>query len=264
MRKSGLGKASHYIICSHTIYRAEVEISLEENHGMIGVRRSAIYLSAVWSFVSLSLLSGPSPAFGAPVTITTAPTIVLAPDAPLARVLELTTNKPTRVKVEADDGAMHSWVKEFYQFSRVHAIPLFGFKPDRTYELTVTVFAGNGDALVAPDSLEVSTDPLPTNFPPIQVLASHPEKMEPGYTLVTMRNRTPGGQSYTMILDALGDVVWYSFVNAGDLRMLPNTHLFYLQGADETINELTLLGRKGSHMARVPVWRYASGRRHSC
>ena len=69
---------------------------------------------------------------------------------------------------------------------------------------------------------------------------SQPDKMEPGYTLLWVGNRAPGARSYTMLLDHVGDVVWYQELDAGDIRQLPNGNLFYqFQGGAA---EATLLG----------------------
>jgi hypothetical protein len=53
------------------------------------------------------------------------------------------------------------------------------------------------------------TPPLPDDFPPLQVLVSIPEAMEPGFTLFNIRPAV-GDSRMLVIVDELGDVVWYA------------------------------------------------------
>jgi hypothetical protein len=102
---------------------------------------------------------------------------------------------------------------------------LLGFKPDRAYAIRVTVQDRAGNRLTAPDPIPFITDPLPVDFPKIKVLKSDPEKMEPGYTLFRPRNHATG-QFYVVMLDAAGEVVWYSGIPSNfDVRQLANGNL---------------------------------------
>ena len=134
---------------------------------------------------------------------------------------------------------MESFEKSFPALRKVHSVPLFGFKPGRAYDVTVTLTDLAGNTL-EPGTLSFTTDPLPENFPPLDVLVSDPDNMEPGFSLLLVRNRIGVGH-YVMILDRVGDVVWYQSLNAGDLRQLPNGNLFYLSSPGGVV-EANLLG----------------------
>ena len=177
----------------------------------------------------------------ADLAVTSGHVLTPAPNAPLAVVYDVTTNEFSRVSFTASDG-VESFEKSFPAVSKVHSVPLFGFKPDRDYDVTVTLTDLAGNTL-EPGTLSFTTDPLPADFPPLEVLVSDPDKMEPGFTLLRAANfrAPPGATNYTMLLDALGDVVWYtSALNAGDLRQLANGNLFYNGGGGAV--EANLLG----------------------
>lgn len=159
------------------------------------------------------------------VTILSWPTFAKATNAPLAGVLQLTTLEDTRVSVSVNDGYA-SWQRNFYDFSTTHSMPLLGFKPNRTNEITVTVYDRQRNQFTSADPLSFITGPLPTNFPSIALLHSEPDRMEPGYTLflVGMHNQV---YWYGTIVDSSGEVVWYSVVpSTADLRRLDNGNLF--------------------------------------
>jgi hypothetical protein len=66
---------------------------------------------------------------------------------------------------------------------------------------------------------------LPAGFTEITVLKSDPDRMEPGYTL--FRGLNYGDPPYVIIVDNLGEVVWYSTpLTLQDVRQLPNGDLF--------------------------------------
>src|SRR5258706_9751215 len=58
--------------------------------------------------------------------------------APLAGVLQLTTDVPTRVSVSVNDGT-NTWARDFLDYGTVHSNIVLGFKPGRTNAITVTV-----------------------------------------------------------------------------------------------------------------------------
>ncbi len=196
---------------------------------------SFLHLIVLW----IALLVVPGVVGAADLAVTAGHVLTPSATAPLAVVYDVTTNKYSRMSFTATDG-IESFEKSFPTFAKAHSVPLFGFKPNRTYEITVTLTEFASSNTLELGTLFFTTDPLPADFPPLEVLLSDPDKMEPGYTLLPVRNRNPGGGGYTMLLDAVGDVVWYRRLNPGDLRQLPNGNLFYnFQGGAV---EATLLG----------------------
>ena len=198
--------------------------------------RNHLRHAALW--IVIVLLASAAPATAAQLQITAGPVLLAAPNAPLARVLEVSSNVRSRISVTASDGE-ETWHRQFDGLDRTHALPLLGFKSGRTYTVHVTLRDTTGATLEAPP-LTLTTAPLPADFPSLQILASDPDRMEPGYTLFGIRARLRVSQRYTVILDAAGDVVWYNSAAASDIRQLPNGNLLFLEGDD--IQEMTLLG----------------------
>src|SRR5207244_1133565 len=75
--------------------------------------------------------------------------------------------------------------------------------------------------------LIIVTDPLPSDFPVINLLVNDPDRMEPGYTLFRVVNNN-SGRAFLTIVDNGGDVVWYSATipNTLEVKQLPDGNLF--------------------------------------
>jgi arylsulfate sulfotransferase len=172
------------------------------------------------------------------VTVTAPLVFTKSTKAPLAGTLEVKTDLPSRVTVSVDDG-FSTWERAFFDYGTDHLIPLFGFKPNRTNAITVTLFDVSQNEFTDDASVTFLTSPLPANFPVINILVRKPELMEPGYNLFrTVVNPQLG---YIMIVDNTGEVVWYSSITSGsEVRQLPNGHL--LMVLPNNINEVDLLG----------------------
>jgi len=182
------------------------------------------------------LLATSSPA----LTILSAPAFVQVSNAPLAGVLQLSTDEPSRVSVTVNDGSS-VWTRRFFDYSTAHSVPLFGFKPARTNQLTVTVYDRQWNQTTATQSLAFITSPLPTNFPSFTLLHGEPSRMEPGYTLFMLQIHG-GVLWYGIIVDNSGQVVWYSVVPSTlDIRQLGNGDLFMPWTTNFV--ELNLLGQ---------------------
>jgi len=159
------------------------------------------------------------------VTVLSPPVFTPAHNAPLAGLLTLTSDVPSRVSVSMTDGT-RSWQKNFYDFGRTHSLPLLGFMPNRTNLITVTVRDKRQNAHTVSPDLVFVTPHLPADFPTSILLTNQPEKMEPGYTLFRVQNRNTY-RAYIIIVDNFGQVVWYSAVStSADVRQLENGDLF--------------------------------------
>jgi len=159
------------------------------------------------------------------VTVLSGPLFTEATNAPLAGVLQLTTDLATRISVSVNDGT-DVWERHFYDYATAHSVPLLGFKPGRTNEITITAYDRQRNQVTAGQPLVFITSPLPTNFPNIVLLHSEPDRMEPGYTLfcVYMHGNTVW---YVVIVDNAGEVVWYNMApTTSDVRRLDNGNLF--------------------------------------
>src|SRR5437016_13887557 len=128
------------------------------------------------------------------ITILSGPSFIQSTNAPLAGSLQLTSDVDSRVSITVADG-MGVWARNFYDFGKTHAIPLLGFKPNRTNLITVTVYDKSRTKATAAQPLQFVTGSLPGDFPNLHLLQSNPQKMEPGYRLFRTQ---PGVGYYTM------------------------------------------------------------------
>jgi arylsulfate sulfotransferase len=156
--------------------------------------------------------------------ITSPPSFTVASNAPLAGLLQVSTDVPSRVSVSVSDGTA-AWSRDFYDYGTVHSQTLLGFKVNRTNEITVTVHDRYRNTATAAQPVVFITAPLPSDFPPLTLLLSQPKKMEPGYTLFRPVNMN-SGYAYLTLVDSSGEVVWYSGVaSVLDVRQLANGDL---------------------------------------
>jgi arylsulfate sulfotransferase len=172
------------------------------------------------------------------IVVVSGPSLSAPPHAPLARRLELATDRPSRVSVDVTDG-VDAWHHDFHDYATTHSLPLLGFKPDRLYQVKLTLYDEYRGSLALASPLLFFTDPLPPDFPPLQTLTSVPSRMEPGYTMFFAEPST-ATSSYSVILDAAGEVVWYSDRGGIDERQLANGDVFFLSSSD--IAEIDMSG----------------------
>jgi arylsulfate sulfotransferase len=169
---------------------------------------------------------------------------------PLARIVSLETNVPTRLQFELSDGADHQLsIVPSQEYSTQHEEMILGLKAGRDYELLVTATSTKGRSANWQSPSMVTTVPLPSGFPPITVLVSDPDAMEPGVTLINVLPRASLGsdgqtelEPYLIALDESGDVVWYLEGGFAQADMLENGNLLTTAASDNSINEITILG----------------------
>jgi arylsulfate sulfotransferase len=191
--------------------RAKSVPHIASDHRLVRLAAFVAVLSVSLCSHALNILSGPS--------------VSGSSLAPLAGVLRLSTDVPARVSVAVNDGT-NAWTRNFYDYTNIHAVTLLGFKPGRTNAITVTVTDQFHNQVTAGQPVVFVTSPLPSDFPPSVLLASKPDQMEPGYTLLRLvNNNTLKG--YLTIVDNTGGVVWYSTASSVlDVRQLANGNLF--------------------------------------
>ena len=178
------------------------------------------------------------------VTILSGPSFTPAINAPLAGLLQLTTDVNSRIGVLVSDGT-GIWEKDFYDYTTNHSVTLLGFKPDQTNQILVTVYDNARDAYTAPQLLTFVTAPLPTDFPAYTVLTNEPDMMEPGYMLFMMANRGGDRANYIAVMDNSGNVVWYMPISTVDAeaRQLADGNLFIeQQSPSNNFVEINMLG----------------------
>ena len=82
------------------------------------------------------------------VTILSGPSFTPATNAPLAGLLQLTTDVDSRISVLVSDGT-GIWEKDFYDYATNHSVTLLGFKPGQTNLIQVTVYDKERNAYTA-------------------------------------------------------------------------------------------------------------------
>jgi hypothetical protein len=163
-------------------------------------------------------------------------------DVPLTRLLTVETDVPTRLSAHLEGPGVDVRVT-WPGLATEHAVPVLGAKPDREHTLTLTLSApGLADAEV---EASFRTDPLPEDFPELDVLALDPDRVEPGYVLLPLEAEGIG--YWLAAVDAWdGEVAWLYTgpENFGDVRRTPDgTFLGLGQGAIELDALGTLLHR---------------------
>lgn len=189
------------------------------------------------------------------ITILSGPAFTPATNAPLAGILQLTTDVPSRVSVIVSDGT-NAWEREFYDYAASNSVPLYGFQPGRTNWILVTAFDKYRNATTAPKLLTFVTPSLPADFPEITLLTNEPGRVEPGDTLFTVYNHFDN-KGYMTIVDPDGNVIWYhpTLQNLDiDAEQLADGNLFiYEEPPANRFVEMNLLGQI------VQTWAPAAG-----
>jgi len=107
--------------------------------------------------------------------------------------------------------------------------------------------AESGDFAEAPDRLELTTPPLPADFPPLKVLSCQPDKREPGYMIFSAgygaMNQLPEKPGYLVAMHRHGVIVWVhrEMDPIFDVRRLPNGNLTYATN-DARLIEIDMVG----------------------
>jgi len=154
------------------------------------------------------------------------------PTVPLAAVVHISTNEPTSVTMDIVGAAIPTHV-EFRERRMAQSFPIVGLAPGKTNSITITV--ENESKIKESKTLTFQADPLPPDFPPLEVNVSEPSAMEPGLTLFNVFQWHPHffgvvvPDGWLIAVNAAGEVVWYHRpeVVTGDVRQLPNGHLRY-------------------------------------
>lgn len=190
---------------------------------------------------SVLLLAASAPA----ITLSSGPTFTPATNAPLAGSLVFSTDVPTRLAVSVTN-PQGSWTRSFPGYSVSHSLVLAGFKPATTNLISVILYDASQNSYNYPTPVVFTTPALPADFPHGTMVSSDPARMEPGYTLFVIQNRT-AKTAYLTMLDSSGEVIWYSPAPAVadvDVRQLPNGDLFLQEPTPlNQFREIDLLGQ---------------------
>jgi len=187
---------------------------------------------------------------------TTAPTFTIPPvvqqnpnpAVPMAAIVSAVTDEPSELVIEVSEGE-NSWtVPATGEFSTQPSAAVIGFRAGRKHEILVSARDQAGNITVAPVALEFDVAALPEDFPPIKVVKSVPERMEPGVTLFAVMKWPDGGAEdatygLAVAVDDQGEVVWYYRTDEmiEDPHRLPNGNLLCLVDNNRA-EEIDMLG----------------------
>ena len=205
--------------------------------------------SRYFSFLSLFVIAALNGACSSPPPVIQGMELDPTPSeaVPLAAVVTFQTDRPTTVALEFDDGERSWSVNTQVASATNHVLPILGMRPGRTHTVRVVVTDENGVS-ASSEPLEITTDPLPDDFPPIEVRISRPELMEPGVTMLepAYAPEDEGELDYNLLVavDEAGEVVWYYKADqpVGDARRLQNGNLLYRSGRAGQVYEIDMLG----------------------
>lgn len=160
------------------------------------------------------------------------------PRVPLTAAIRFATDEPATVAIEINGKppAVAS-----HRLEKQHLVPVLGLRAGAVNQ--VRLFLTDATGNVSPPSayLEIPTEPLPEDFPPIEARIHDPARIEPGVILFgALRTDLP--MSVLVGVDEEGAVVWYwrADRSVSDVRRLANGNLLFLEGSDAV--EMDLFG----------------------
>ncbi|HYR87137.1 MAG TPA: aryl-sulfate sulfotransferase [Terriglobia bacterium] len=175
-----------------------------------------------------------------PPQFATNPTVTRNPNprVPLASIVTFRSDKPAAVALQINDGRVFYADREL---QTEHAVAILGLHAAGRNQVRIFLIDAAGNRSAPSVSMEILTDPLPADFPPIEARVHQTLRMEPGVTLFNII-RTDRGLSALLAVDGEGKVVWYYRGDAmiTDARRLRNGNLLFLDGTDAV--EMDMLG----------------------
>ncbi|MCG8556040.1 MAG: aryl-sulfate sulfotransferase, partial [Proteobacteria bacterium] len=161
--------------------------------------------------------------------------------------LRFETDVATLTRVSVQPQGTSGWsVAERGGPRRSHNILIAGLRAQSTYRLEVKARDSAG-ATALERFLVLTTDPLPSTLPPIEVTRSDSAAMADGFTLFDVAVWRPdgvAGSGWLIALDSEGQVVWYfeHKHRPENARLLANGHLVYMHSKNRIV-EIDLAGR---------------------
>jgi len=163
--------------------------------------------------------------------------------------LTIASSRPCTVNVtlSSDDA---SWTVRYGVEANDHVLPLLGLRPDRTYDVEVSLVGADGETLsVDVDPIDVA--PLHSSFPTLEVRVDARASRQPGPTLLSLRNA--GRQNdepigYFVIVDEDAEPIWAyepEYITSDVSQLSGGGILAMVETPDGgAIVELSMLGRQ--------------------
>lgn len=182
------------------------------------------------------------------------------PRAPLVAVLTFDAARRAGPRVEVDDGRRLRVLDFAPVEPGTRTLPIIGLRADTAHRLRLTLREPDGRLAEPSAWIDYRTPPLPLadhGFPPIEITKADTARMEPGYTLVSIRRAAVGRSPWRtdrqfrfgrqwgclVILDDEGQVVWYYLGDSrtAGVKQLDNGNIL-IHRADSTLTEIDMLG----------------------
>ena len=208
-------------------------------------------LSVSLTYASL-LIVGCSPLDQPPLTISETSLIGNPnPAVPLAAIMRVTTDVPTRLTLNISDEEQNWSATPSQAMMLHHEVPVLGLKSERTYSVTAVLEDIDGRTAETPPQV-FETPPLPDTFPTPVINVRDPSRMEPGVTLFNVNGRWEADGNATLenlpavVVNDHGEFIWYYIPDGHrvhDVRRLNNGNMAYtvLPGHNQLI-EIDMLG----------------------
>jgi len=222
----------------------------------MGIRDLKMFKNIRMLFVSLAytslLIVGCSPLDQSPLTISETSLIGNPnPAVPLAAIMRVTTDVPTRLTLNISDADQNWSVTPSQAMILNHEVPVLGLKSERTYRVTAVLEDIDGRTAETPPQV-FETPPLPDTFPTPVINVRDPSRMEPGVTLFNVNGRWEADGNATLenlpavVVDDHGEIIWYYIPDGHrvhDVRRLRNGNMAYtVLPARNQLIEIDMLG----------------------
>ncbi|MFN3189771.1 MAG: aryl-sulfate sulfotransferase [Aureliella sp.] len=212
-------------------------------------------------------LAAAAPAENSPTALLATPVVRKNPiqRCPLIAVVDFETSTPVvSLKSITTDGRS-TWTQEFNDLQPLkragdaviepakrtyaYSVAVMGLRPNREHQIKLAITTANTAEPETVDGLSIRTDPVPDSFPPLRVLRSIPDEMEPGITFfaVNFWRNSNSMLDYGFIIgvNPRGEVVWFCKTDdrIADMRVTKDGRLLYQQGSYRYAYEIDMLGR---------------------
>jgi arylsulfate sulfotransferase len=174
------------------------------------------------------------------------------PTVPLAAILSVTTNEPSTLTLNINDGERSWSVTPNDEMMTSHEVPVLGLRAARVHTVTASLQDAAGNETLS-EGLTFETPALPAAFSTPIVTVHNPDRMEPGVTVFNVNGRwgptgasEPANFSPAVIVNDSGEIIWYylpGIHRVHDIRRLSNGNFAYevWPGTDGML-EIDMLG----------------------
>jgi len=172
------------------------------------------------------------------------PNLTMNPDNVLRATLNFTTDTPTKALAILQNDEHTITVPSTQGMTTAHQMEILGLHPQEIYAVTISVVDAM-EQTTYNDSLQLETQSLPDDFPPLEITISEPDKMQQGITFFDIRRWVPARDDWGLIIaiDEQGKVVWYhKDASMTAVSQMHNQNLLYLRNGNAI--EMDMLGNK--------------------